>query len=242
MHYGTYLIAGHCFSVVSIFRTVQELCRDYRCDDAPEFTIEITREDLAFERKKSDAELAMEGYAPIDFGDDYLETLAVYRKLAVKLLEHDVLLLHGSVVAVGEKAYLFTASSGTGKTTHTRLWLKNIPGAFVLNGDKPLLALTPDGVLACGTPWQGKENLGRNLSLPLQAICILERDAVNHIEKITMHQALPMLMQQSYRPKEAAALMKTMELVGRLGKSVSLYRLGCNMEDEAAFVAYDAMR
>ena len=105
-----------------------------------------------------------------------------YVLTAARLIDFDVLLFHGSVVAVDGQAFLFTAKSGTGKTTHTRLWLKQIPGCHVLNGDKPLLLFRNDGIYACGTPWQGKENYGTNEILPLKSICLFNRDIKNHKE------------------------------------------------------------
>ena len=150
--------------------------------------------------------------------------------------------LHGAVVAVDGQAYLFTAKSGTGKTTHTRLWMQQFDDrAVMVNGDKPLLHVTNTGVTVYGTPWDGKEHLSRNIACPLKAVCILTRSETNHIERISPKEALTMLCQQSYRPAQPAALRKTLALVDLLSSSVPLYKLGCNMEPEAALVAYHGM-
>lgn len=238
----TVSVADTPIRVSAIYPSTRDFCRDYLCEAEPEFTIEIVPEDIAFEREKSAQEDMLEGLPVRQFPDFYLETLAVYRKIAMGMLERNTLLFHGSVIAVDGQAYLFTARSGTGKTTHTNLWLKNIPGSYVVNGDKPLLRFTERGLYACGTPWQGKENYGCNQMMPLRAICILERAEENSIRPVTMKEALPVLFQQSYRPNDPKAMLKTMELVGRLGNTCKLYRLGCNMEDEAAFVAYNGMK
>jgi hypothetical protein len=198
--------------------------------------VRILQSDIEFERGKSASVTVCK------FSDAYLETLAVYRKIVERLLDYDVLLFHGSAVAVDGQAYLFAATSGTGKTTHTNLWTKNIPKAYVVNGDKPLLKINDDGVTVYGTPWQGKENYGRNISVPLKAVCQLERSDTNHIEPITIKESLPMLFQQSYRPNDIDSMNKTIELINKLGMNTKLYRLGCNMQDEAAFVAYEGMR
>lgn len=177
-----------------------------------------------------------------EHADPYLETLAVYRKLAQLLVQDDILLMHGAVVAVDGQAYLFTAKSGTGKTTHTRLWMRQFGDrAVMVNGDKPLLHITSEGVTVYGTPWDGKEHLSTNTSCPLKALCILTRSETNHIERISKKEALPMLCQQSYRPCSPIGAQKMLALVDRLGSSVPLYRLGCNMEPEAALVAYHGM-
>jgi hypothetical protein len=226
------LIVGVSIRIEAIFPSTKSFCKDYLTTKEPEFTITITQSDIDFER-----DITMN-----HFSDAYLETLALHRKLAVKLLDYDVLLIHGSVVAVDGQAYLFAAKSGTGKTTHTRLWIKNFPDAYVVNGDKPLVKITNDNAIAYGTPWRGKENYGTNTNIPLKAICMLERDTYNHIEQITKNEALPMLFQQIYCHNDREAMSKTLGLINRLRNNTELYRLGCNMLDEAAYVAYEGMR
>lgn len=237
----TISLAGVGARVEALYPETERFCRDYLSAETPLFTVRVEQADIDAEREKSAREDEIEGIPTRSFSDRYLERLAVYRKLAKELLRFNTFLFHGSVVAYEGKAYLFTALSGTGKTTHTRLWLKNIPGSYVLNGDKPLLRIEGDRALACGTPWQGKENYGCNENLPLEAICILERDATNHIEPISFSDAMGTLIQQSNRPQEPALLLMTLELIGKLDKRVRFYRLGCNMEDEAAFVSFRGM-
>ena len=237
----TISLAGFPIRIEALYESTMRFCADYLSSGQPLFHIRMETPDLDREREQSDRERELEGLPPYRFSGAYLETLAVYRKIAAALLQKDVLLLHGSVMAFEGKAYLFTAPSGTGKTTHCRLWLSELPGAYVLNGDKPLLRVEPDQVFACGTPWQGKENYGRNEILPLEAICILGRDSVNHIEPVSFHDAFPTLIAQTNRPPETQALLKTLKLTERLGKLTRLYRLGCNMEKDAAAVSFHAM-
>lgn len=243
MYTGVYKVADTIVEIRSLHDAVQTLCEAYRAEETPELVIETTQADIDFERHKSAQEDAYEGLPIRFFPDDYLETLAVYRKLAVQLLERNVLLFHGSVVAVDGEGYLFTAKSGTGKSTHTALWRQKFgQRAIMVNDDKPLIRLENGQAIAYGTPWDGKHRLSTNTAVPLKAICILERSETNQIVPITMHQALPMLFQQAYRPQEAAAMQRTMLLIQRLGSSVGLYRLGCNMNPEAADVAYEGMQ
>lgn len=235
-------IADRVVKISSLYKDVHSLCREYATDEAPDFTIETSPHDIAFEREKSAREDRLEGHDIRHFPDSYLETLAVYRKIAAKLLRDDILLFHGSAIAVDGEAYLFTAKSGTGKSTHTRLWREMLgERAVMVNDDKPLIRVSDGGAIVYGTPWDGKHRLSTNISVPLKAICILERGARNRIVPITARDALPMLLQQSYRPADAPAMMKTMELIDRLSASVGLYRLECNMEPEAAKVSYAAM-
>lgn len=110
-----------------------------------------------------------------------------------------------------------------------------------INDDKPLLKISAQGVTVYGTPWDGKHHRSTNTSCPLKAVCILTRNTENSIQRIDKKAALPMLCQQSYRPCSPIGAQKTLALVDRLGSSVPLYRLGCNMEPEAAQVAYHGM-
>ena len=135
----TVCLAGINIAVISIFDEVYELCRSYLTDKPADMTVTVTPEDILHERIISVREAQIEGIPVVDYTDSYLETLAVYRKIVTKMLEFDTFLMHGAVVAVGDKAWLFTAPSGTGKTTHINLWLANIPGSYVVNGDKPLI-------------------------------------------------------------------------------------------------------
>ena len=155
---------------------------------------------------------------------------------------YNTFLFHGSAIAVDDKAYLFTAKSGTGKSTHTRLWREYFgERALMVNDDKPLLKVTEDGVRVYGTPWDGKHRLSNNVSVPLKAICILTRDEVNHIEEISLEEAYQMLLQQTYRPSDKGAVIQTLKLLDLLKEHVKFYRLGCNMESDAAKVAYFGM-
>ena len=145
--------------------------------------------------------------------------------------QDDTVLFHGSAIAVDGQAYLFTAKSGTGKSTHV-----------MINDDKPLLHIGAEGAAVYGTPWNGKHRLGTNGSAPLRAICILERGKTNRIERIDRRTAYPILLQQTYRPASAEALQRTLTLIDRLTERVALFRLFCNMEPEAARVSYEAMK
>ena len=200
----------------------------------------ITPEDIEFERIKNIQESETEGITPVEYSDPYLETLAVYRKIATKMLNYDTMLMHGAVVAVDDKAWLFTAPSGTGKTTHINLWLDNIPGSFVVNGDKPLIRVSEE-IVAFGTPWAGKEGMQRNTGIRLCGIVFLERAQINCIDKVAFSQVLPEMIQQCFRPADKKDLERTLRLISELGKRIPLYRLKCNMEPEAARVAYEGI-
>ena len=177
------------------------------------------------------------------YADAYLETLAVYRKIAEYLPKDGTVLFHGSAIAVDGEAYLFAAKSGTGKSTHARLWRELLGDrAVMINDDKPLLHIAPEGATVFGTPWNGKHRLGINGSAPLKTICFLERGEQNRIVRIEPKAAYPMLLQQTYRPASLESLKQTLTLLDTLMQTVAFYRLACNMKPEAAKVSYEAMK
>ena len=227
-------MAGCTVGVSAIHERTRDFCREYLSQGEPELRVEITPGDLEAERALSEVQ---------NPSDAQLESTALQRKLAERLFERDVLLFHGSAVAVNGECYIFTALSGTGKSTHTRLWRELLgERAVMVNDDKPFLRFTPRGVTVCGSPWNGKHHLGANMQVPLKAICILERGEENSIRAITAREALPTILQQSHRPADRRNMMKYLELLDRLSNAAAFYRLQCNMAPQAAQVAYEAMR
>ena len=236
-------LAENRILVDALFDSTKEFCRAYLCEDnETDFTVAITAEDIEYEKQKSAEEDAAMCIPMRPFKDEYLETLAVYRKICDRMPERDTFLFHCSAVAVDDKAYLFTAPSGTGKSTHTRLWQEVFGDrAVMINDDKPLLRVTSDSVLVYGTPWDGKHRLSTNTVAPVAGICLLERGEENYVERIAKEEAFPRLLQQTYRPQSPVALMKTLELLDTVASNVPLFKLRCNMDPEAACVAYEGM-
>ena len=228
-------LAGHTVAVDAMYPRVYSLCQDYPSDLSPEIQVNISEDDIAYECTE-----AQKTHATQDTG--YLETLAVYRKISEAMLSFDTFLMHGAVVAVDDEAYMFTASSGTGKTTHILKWKNNIQGAFVVNGDKPLIKISETKAIACGTPWCGKEQLGTNTMVPLKAIVLMERSENNFIEEVSFGKALVFLLQQVYRPVETVKIKKTLALLSELSARVRFFRF-CfnNKKDDAFSVSYNAL-
>ena len=111
----------------------------------------------------------------------------------------------------------------------------------MINDDKPLIRICEADALVYGTPWDGKHRLSSNTSVPLKAICILERGEENNIEKISRASAYPMLLQQINRPDNALKMKKTLELIDSLVDNTELYKLRCNMNISAAETAFNGM-
>lgn len=240
---GTYLLADIPVHIQSLYDEVHTLCAPYRTGKEPLFTIRTTAEDIENEGVRSDNNRKHEGLPEYHFPAPYLETLAVYRQIATRFIEQNVLLMHGSVIAVDGEGYMFTALSGTGKSTHVRLWRELFgPRAVMVNDDKPLVRIPSDGSpIIYGTPWDGKHHLSNNISVPLKAIVILDRAEQNSIRPISITEAFPTLLQQTYRPEQPQLMAMVLQLLSQLSQHTGLYHLYCNMNPEAAQIAYEGI-
>ena len=160
-----------------------------------------------------------------------------------QLLKFDAFMLHSSCVVVDNKAYLFSANSGTGKSTHTQQWLKLFGDrAYILNDDKPVVIFRDGKAYACGTPWSGSSELNANAIVPIQGICELERSETNFIEPIEdKGQLVFQILNQTQRSYELESVDMLLKLIEKLVYAAPFYRLGVNISTDAAQVAYDGM-
>lgn len=224
-----YRIAGLIVEMDS-FGRILEQALPYRCDDclSPDIIISSLRDAVQSRIPNADDDLA-----------EYVGTgLSFYKAL----LNFDGFQLHSSAVVVDGKAYLFTANSGTGKSTHTGLWLKLFgEKSFILNDDKPALRLE-DGVwYAYGTPWSGKHDISVNARIPVAGIACIERGECNEIEPFAGRDAVLAILRQANRPRAAEYRIKLLDLLDQLITRVPIWKLRCNMDLEAAIVAYEVM-
>lgn len=210
-----------------------KVSKDFLCDcENADCCIEVSQQDLDYEREHSESE----------FGNGYLEHIAIHRKIAEWLPLHNAFVLHSACFDVDGVGVAFSAHSGTGKTTHMGLWQELLGDKMVIvNGDKPIVRFfddEPETPYAYGTPWNGKEGLGCNMRTKLQHICFIERSETNFVEKIDKSDVVERIFNQVYMPKDPLAMMNTMKLIDRLLDSCNLWIIHCNMEKEAAQVAY----
>lgn len=159
-----------------------------------------------------------------------------------ELVKHHGFLLHSSCVVRDGLAYLFSAPSGTGKSTHTNLWVKNFPDAFILNDDKPAILINHHSVIASGTPFSGKTSLNHNSTFPIKGICFLKRAKDNKIKKITKKEALYLILNSTIRPNDASNMDLLFSSVDEVLNKVDCYELECNMNDDACIVSYEGMK
>lgn len=226
-----YVFADVPVTIAAQYPFLINMCSRYETE-TPGMRIEVTPEEIKQEH-------TMLGE---DFSDGYLESLAVYRKICEEMLLHDTFLFHGSAVEVDGAAYIFTAPSGTGKSTHVRLWKEHFgERAIIINDDKPLIQVREEAIYVCGTPWSGKHHLDCNRKAPVGGICILERGATNHVERITPAVGYPGLYRQTYRPQDRVKMVKTLELLKQIAERIPLYRMQCDISQAAVEAAWGAM-
>lgn len=210
-------------------------CADYIFDGESEIKIQLTDEDITLERDMA------EGV----FSNSYLETIAFYRKLAEFLPTKNSFVLHSALFDVDGTGVAFAAHSGTGKTTHMRLWQKLLGDRFkVVNGDKPIIRFfdnEPSVPYGYGTPWNGKEKLGTNSKTVLKHICFIERAENNSCEPMKASEVVDLIFNQVYMPKNPLAVVATMQLINRLVNSCKLWKIKCNMDISAAETAYNTI-
>ena len=237
-------LAGKNIAVTSLYDATADFCSDYTADFQNEdFAVSITEADIISELERSIEEGIGGGMTSYRPNYAYLEVLALYRKIAIRMADYGVILFHGSAIELDGVTYIFTAKSGTGKSTHTRLWREHFgKRAVMVNDDKPLIHVGDGAVTVYGTPWNGKHNLGENMSSPLHAICILERAEKNSIVKVDPMSVFVNIFGQTFRPSDAEPMKKVLVLVDKMLKQVPVYRLGCNMDPDAVEVSYNGMK
>ena len=210
-----------------------KFCKDYLSQDqiSPiDITARVTEEEFRAEKSISE-----------EFSDGYIENICLYRSLCLQLPTKNRFLMHASVLEYDGNGFAFLGRSGTGKSTHTRLWLKFLPNTRVINGDKPILEYRKDEIIVHGTPWQGKERWGCKASVPLKGLCFLEQAKENAIRQLSFSEVTARLFTQLLLPNDETQAAATLFLADKLIRRVPAYLLQCNISEEAAKTSFEKM-
>lgn len=224
MHF-TLKMAGLVIGCDTVYDYTYRMSKGYISDDTePDIYITTTEEDIAFEKEINDGQ----------FSDGYMESLAVLRKISDIIPSHDRFLMHGSAIALDGNGIIFTAPSGTGKSTHARLY-REVFGDRVtmVNDDKPFIWVRDDGICVCGTPWDGKHRLSGNICVPLKAVVSLNRGEDNIIEPMNRDESFQTMFRQCYRSPDGITLSKILGLIYRTIDDTGMYRLYCRPDEDA---------
>ncbi len=230
------------FTAVIAGVAVEVRCRTEKCRryfggyeaeiPSPELVLEVSDEELS----------RFAGELP-DNSPEYTEFLALYAPLARYMPTKNGFVFHGACVSFDGGGYLFTAPSGTGKSTHILLWHRYLGrNVDIVNGDKPIITVSPDGgVLIHGTPWSGKERWQKNRSVPLRSICMLTRSKESFIRAADPGEHLPFLFRQTFFCGDPLVTTRTLELMDAVLKAVPVWLLGCDISRAAAKCSFEAM-
>lgn len=229
---AVYRIADLNINIINKYPHTDIICKNYLSENQNiyDFTVSANKSDMEKDR-----------LTLTDAADGYLEGLSIYRSISEKILDYNGFVLHSSIIEKDGYAYAFSAKSGTGKTTHSRLWLEQFPDARIINGDKPLIRISDGKAYAYGTPWCGKENYNINCKAQLKAICFLEQSKTNSISEISKVQTVKRLYTQLLMPKSPQKINKLLDLVEIFVEKTPAFLLKCNISTQAAEIAYRAM-
>ena len=158
------------------------------------------------------------------------------------IISHGRFFLHASAVVYEGEAYLFSASSGTGKSTHTALWRERFPESYILNDDKPVICPGQEQITAWGTPFAGKTDLQVNRGVPLKGICFLKQGSENQIQQVSEDQALALMLENTYRPRSNDRMNQLLDMMEQVIMQMKIYEMSCTKELEAAELSYRVMK
>ena len=166
------------------------------------------------------------------FGESLSSLLRIAYSLSI--LRHEAVAIHASAICHQGEALLFLGKSGTGKSTHARLWVTHGEGCSLLNDDNPTLRWTPQGLKAYGTPWSGKTHCYRNEGYPVRGIARLGQAAENRFRLLDEREALLALMPSCTLLRENEAIEdRFYDLMERILTTTPVAHLTCRADQEA---------
>lgn len=225
-------IAGVVVGIDNRSKYIEGLCRNYIVtDETPSFTVRA-------EKREVEQEMAGIPFLRRWRSRGYYESNCLYREICLGLVDYDAFLMHSAVIEVDGQALAFAAKSGTGKSTHIRLWRERFGReVHIINGDKPIFRFIDGRLFACGTPWRGKEGWGRNAMAPLKALCFLEQGQENQVERLSPAGVMPRLFHQLLLPREPERMDRFLALMDRMLEITPCYLLSCDATLAAAEAA-----
>lgn len=232
-------VADVVFEIHPLYSYIEKFSKDYIVSHMkPDHVISISETDIQEEHQIVDKVYEKH----MNYSDPYVETIVVLRKIANILPLHDRFLMHGAVIAYKNNGYVFSAPSGTGKSTHISLWKKYLgEEVTIINGDKPFLEFREKETLVYGTPWAGKEGWQTNTSVPLKAIVFLKQAPINRIYSISTTEAIKQMICQIHVPNDPDLAGKTLDLIDQVFSNVSFYQMECDISKEAFECSYQKL-
>ena len=224
-------IADKIIEVNAFNETTKRYCKDFLCKGKADYIITLTEEDL-----RNEANVSSDGKVYVNE-----EISALYRKIAELLVEDNIVVFHSSSFMVNGNAFLITARSGVGKSTHSRNLKEYIGDSFeYINDDKPLIKAYENNVTVYSNPWNGKERKGNDNSAPLKAVLFLARGETNTYRKIVNKEEIYIkMLTQIYLPKEKSKREKALKVADNILKNINFYEINVTKDIESAKMTYE---
>ena len=230
---SVYNICGYYFLIKCSYSETLIILKDFKVENSNsiDYEIEIT---------KSDLEKQME-FMGI-FEPSFVENLVILNKISNVLInECNAFIFHGSAIEYDNNAYIFSAPSGTGKSTHVNNLIKLLGDKIrYINDDKPIIKIENGVPFVYGSPWQGKHFLGNNIKAKLKGVISLHRGEENKVNKLSFMEFLPSLLEQAQKPNTLKEGQILLNMIFSISNSkVNFYSLYCNKEPSSAKTTYE---
>ncbi len=215
-------------------------------EDMPRIEIYRNGEDWVLRESMSrDSDICLQITANKDFSQCRLQQLPIKSRFAIDngtmLLfaftsaQFATLEMHASVTVRGDYGYLFLGKSGTGKSTHSKLWMETFEDAWLLNDDNPVVRLKEDGAFVYGSPWSGKTPCYKNDMRRIGAFVKLAQAPYNKVHTLRLPEAYAYILSSSSGLKIVPEMMDQLyDTISRLIQTVQVYGLECLPNTEAA--------
>lgn len=227
-----YLIADLIVEMDPQYNLLSNQAKKYLIDSekSSDIVINIEKEYTNY-YKKSFPHLTSEEIEYILFGESFYQQINNFNGT----------MLHSSCVVKDNYAYLFSAPSGTGKSTLTNYWCELFKDAYILNDDKPAI-IVEDNVYACGTPFSGKVDLSKNTKVEVAVIVFLERSTTPWVKEISKSQAIFEILNQTIRPSDASQTNKLLNVIEQIVSKIKIYKMGCINDISQAQFSYENLK
>lgn len=223
-------VAGVVFLVYATYFQTQEFFERFVTDEPEQYKIFIDSLELVQLQKQYP-----------HFSLVLCERAALKYKMDAILVNHGAFAFHASALSYRGQAYIFTALSGVGKSTHSRMWRESLENVVMINDDRPYLKVIGDEVWAYSHPQSGKDHIYTNISAKVRAIGRIVRDQKNFVKEVSKSEFFPYMIQQSFTmdtPEMTATIISNIKII--LDK-VYLCEIHCNMEPDTGRTIYNQM-
>ncbi len=231
-----YEIAQTLIEITPEYDLSKKILASYACGEsaaAPDFCIKLNKSELD----------RLCGTNP-HLTPAEVEQICLAECFSREMLRFGGVFLHASALSFRGRAYLFSAPSQTGKSTHTGLWQKVFGSneVKIINDDRPIIKAGADIPAVFGTPFSGGSGKEINVSVPLGAVFFLRRGRENSVRKLKADEITPLFLNNTVNFVSKAYMSALLENIETLIKKTSFYELTCTEDVRAVLCAYNVIK